>query len=76
MREALDVADARCGSTRNIAGTTHCHVELEAELAKLQGKKSALLFTSTYVANNTTLATLQKLLPGSVIFSDKKTTPP
>jgi 5-aminolevulinate synthase len=31
-----------------------------------------LLFTSAYVANDTTLATLQKLLPGSIIFSDEK----
>ena len=35
-------------------------------------KQAALLFTSAYVANDTTLATLQKLLPGCVIFSDEK----
>ena len=40
------------------------------ELADLHGKEAALLFTSAYVANDTTLATLQKLLPGCVIFSD------
>jgi 5-aminolevulinate synthase len=47
-------------------------VELEAELADLHGKEAALVFTSAYVANDTTLATLQKLLPGSIIFSDEK----
>ena len=70
MHEALDAAGAGSGGTRNISGTTHYHVELEAELADLHGKQAALMFTSAYVANDTTLATLQKLLPGCVILSD------
>ena len=72
MHKALDTAGAGSGGTRNISGTSHYHVELEAELADLHRKESALLFTSAYVANDTTLATLQKLLPGCVIFSDEK----
>jgi 5-aminolevulinate synthase len=72
MHTALDAAGAGSGGTRNISGTTHYHVELEAELADLHAKEAALLFTSAYVANDTTLATLQKLLPGSIIFSDEK----
>ncbi|MEQ1522273.1 MAG: 5-aminolevulinate synthase [Aestuariivirga sp.] len=72
MHEAIDMAGAGSGGTRNIAGTTHYHVELEAEIADLHGKDAALLFTSAYVANDTTLTTLQKLLPGSIIFSDAK----
>src|SRR5215510_5223896 len=72
MHEALDTAGAGSGGTRNISGTSHYHVELEAELADLHGKEAALLFTSAYVANDTTLATLQKLLPGAVVFSDEK----
>jgi 5-aminolevulinate synthase len=72
MHEALDAAGAGSGGTRNISGTTHYHVELEAELADLHGKETALLFTSAYVANDTTLTTLRKLLPGLVIFSDAK----
>lgn len=72
MHDALDQVGAGSGGTRNISGTTHYHVELEAEIADLHCKDSALLFTSAYVANHATLSTLQKLLPGLIIFSDAK----
>lgn len=71
MHEALDIAGGGSGGTRNISGTTHYHVELEAELADLHGKESALVFTSGFISNDATLATLAKLLPGLVIFSDE-----
>ncbi len=71
MKEAIDTVGAGSGGTRNISGTTHYHVELEQELADLHGKESALLFTSAFVANDATLSTLTKLLPGLVIFSDE-----
>jgi 5-aminolevulinate synthase len=70
MHEAIDATGAGSGGTRNISGTTHYHVELEAELADLHGKEAALLFTSGFVSNDTTLATLAKLLPGLIVFSD------
>lgn len=70
MHQAIDEVGAGAGGTRNIAGTTRHHVELEAELAALHGKEAALLFTSGYISNEATLSTLAKLLPGVVILSD------
>merc|ERR1711963_13026 len=58
------------GGTRNISGNSILHEELEAELASLHDKEAALVFTSCYVANDTTLFTLARQLPGCEIFSD------
>ncbi|MEG3177721.1 5-aminolevulinate synthase [Sphingomonas sp. RB3P16] len=71
MEAALRDVGAGSGGTRNIGGNTHYHVELEAELADLHGKDAALLFTSGFVSNEATLATLAEVLSGCIIFSDE-----
>ena len=70
MQAAIDEAGAGAGGTRNISGTTRWAVDLEAELADWHHKEAALLFTSGYVANEATLTTLQRIMPGLIVFSD------
>jgi len=70
MKNTLDTYGAGAGGTRNIAGNSGLHLALEEELAALHKKPAALVFSSCYVANDATLATLGAKLPGCVIFSD------
>jgi len=70
MKTALEMSGAGSGGTRNISGTTHYHVALELELAKLHNKESALLFTSAFNANETTLETMAKVIPDIMFISD------
>ena len=74
VMEAMCEAVSRCGTgaggTRNIAGTCHEHVLLEAELADLHGTEAALVFGSGWMANMTALSTFGTLIPDLVILSD------
>ena len=61
---------AGAGGTRNISGTHHPIVELEAELADLHGKRAALVFTSGWISNLAGISTIASLLPNCLILSD------
>ena len=70
MKTALETSGAGAGGTRNISGTTHYHIALEAEIQRLHNKESALLFTSAYNANQTTIETMAKIIPDILFISD------
>lgn len=70
MHETLDEYGAGAGGTRNISGHNQHAVQLEETVARLHAKEAALVFSSCYVANDATLATLGSKMPGCVILSD------
>lgn len=71
MHETLEKYGAGAGGTRNISGHNKHAIKLEKTLAKLHSKDAALVFSSCYVANDATLATLGSKLPNCVILSDQ-----
>jgi 5-aminolevulinate synthase len=70
MRTAVSRYGTGAGGTRNIAGTTHPLVQLEAELADLHAKEAALVFTSGWISNLAGISTVADLLPNCLILSD------
>jgi len=71
MQDTAAKLGAGAGGTRNISGTNRPLVELERSLADLHRKESALVFTSGFVSNEAAIATIARLLPDCVIFSDQ-----
>ena len=71
MVEAAHKMGAGAGGTRNISGTNHPLVQLEAELADLHGKEAGLVFTSGFISNEAAISTIARLLPDCIIFSDE-----
>ena len=70
MREGAARYGAGAGGTRNISGNSHPVVQLEAELADLHAKESALVFTSGWISNLAAISTLGALMPNGLILSD------
>lgn len=70
MQDAVQNFGAGAGGTRNISGTNHPLVKLEAELAGLHAKEAALAFTSGWISNLATIGTVGQLLPDCLILSD------
>jgi 5-aminolevulinate synthase len=70
-KHAVDNFGVGSGGTRNIGGNNKILLELEENLADLHDKEKALVFTSGYVANDATLASMPKIMPDMIYFSDE-----
>ena len=72
MHEAIDTVARALGVRATFRARRTITSSSRLSLPTCTGKEQALLFTSAYVANDATIATLGRLLPGLIIFSDEK----
>ena len=72
MVDAIKNMGTGSGGTRNISGNSSAIVNLENELAILHNKEKAIVFSSGYVANESSISTLLNILDDVVVFSDEK----
>ncbi len=72
MSEVAKKAGVGSGGTRNISGTTSYHTKLENTIAQLHKQEAALLFNSAYLANETTLKAIKKIIPTIKFISDEE----
>ena len=72
MVDAVKSMGTGSGGTRNISGNSSAIVKLEKELSILHNKKKSIVFSSGYVANESSISTLLNILEDVVVFSDEK----
>ena len=72
IERSMKEVGAGSGGTRNISWTNYYHIALENEISEIHEKESSLLFTSGYVANDSSLSVLGAKLKNCTIFSDEK----
>ncbi|MBP7190405.1 MAG: 5-aminolevulinate synthase [Rickettsiaceae bacterium] len=68
--EAIKHSGTGSGGTRNIGGNNGFITELEDTISTLHNKEKALVFTSGFVANDSSIVALSKIMPDVVFFSD------
>lgn len=68
--DALKSCGTGSGGTRNIGGNNRFITDLEETIANLHRKEKALVFTSGFVANDSAIVALSKIMPDLVFFSD------
>ncbi len=67
----LEKVGTGSGGTRNISGNSPYHENLEKKIASFHNLEKAIIFSSAYTANQTSLWTLCKALDNVCVFSDK-----
>ena len=72
IERAMKETGVGSGGTRNISGTNRYHIALENEISEIHEKEASLVFTSGYVANDSSLSVLGSKLKNCVYFSDEK----
>jgi len=73
---ALMTMGAGAGGTRNIAGNSPIHLELEAQIAAFHNQEAGLLVTTRHVAHEAAVTTLAELLPECGIYLSEAASPP
>lgn len=68
---ATAISGTGAGGTRNIGGSHISLVELEKLITNLHNKDKSLIFSSGFVANESTLSTLAKIMPKVAFISDE-----
>jgi len=71
-KEAIENFGVGSGGTRNISGNHALISQLEKLIANSCNKEDSLVFSSGYVANDSSIQAIAKIIPNLVVFSDAK----